>query len=118
MELVAFIGDDKENWGQIVALLNHLEYEKAILVKSKSSERFPVNERTIMIEVDSKKPMVELKREILEKTKVHLSGDFEVSLTLASGSGKEHMALIGALLSIPVGIRIVAYTKEGICFLT
>jgi hypothetical protein len=118
MEFVAYIGSDKENWGQIVALLNRLDYEKAILIKSRSAESFPTNERCILIEVDAQKPMLELKHEILERTKQSLSGDFEVALSLASGSGKEHMALLGALLSIPVGVRIVAYTKEGVLYLT
>ena len=47
-------------------------------------------------------------------TKLYKSGDFEVAVTLASGTGKEHMALISALLSIPVGIRLVVYTKDGV----
>jgi hypothetical protein len=118
MEFVAFIGKDKENWGQVVALLNHLEYDKAIIIKSKDAEDFPTNEKCITLSFDTKKSMAELKNEILEKTKTELSGDFEVALSLASGSGKEHMALIGALLSIPVGIRMVAYTKDGIFYLT
>lgn len=118
MEFVAYIGADKENWGQIVALLNRLDYEKAILVKNRAAEPFPTNEKCLLIEVDAQRPMSELKKEILENTKHALSGDFEVSLSLASGSGKEHMALLGALLSIPVGVRVVAYTKEGVLYLT
>ena len=35
MELVAFLGSDKENWGQIVALINRAEWDKIILVKNK-----------------------------------------------------------------------------------
>jgi hypothetical protein len=42
--------------------------------------------------------------------------EFEVALSIASGNGKEHMALISALLSIPVGIRLVVYSKKGIEF--
>ena len=60
------------------------------------------------------KSMLELKSDLMEKLKVKLAGDFEVALSIASGSGKEHMALISALLSIPVGIRLVVYTKEGV----
>jgi hypothetical protein len=38
-------------------------------------------------------------------------------LSIASGNGKEHMAIVSALLSIPVGVRLVVYTKEGIEFI-
>ena len=60
--------------------------------------------------------MLELKKEIMDKLKGRLS-EFEAALSLASGNGKEHMALISALLSIPVGIRLVVYTKEGVEFI-
>jgi len=117
MEFVAFVGNDKENWGQITALLNRLEYEKAIIVKS-SKEEFPVNEKCKVIEINSDKSLIELKESILGKIKSLLSGDFEVALSLASGNGKEHMALLSALLNVPVGVRIVVYTKEGVSYLT
>jgi len=45
------------------------------------------------------------------------AGDFEVALSIASGTGKEHMALISALLSIPVGVKFIVFTKKGVEFL-
>jgi hypothetical protein len=118
MELVAFLGKDKENWGQVTALLNRAEYNKAVLIKSKESEEFPANSKCITVKVDTSRPVAQLADEIKEKLKKELSGDFEVSLSLASGSGKEHMAVISALLNIPVGVKLIVYTKEGIKFLT
>ena len=53
-------------------------------------------------------------------TKCKLKGKFkgtEIALSIASGSGKEHMALISALMSVPVGVRFTALTKEGIIFM-
>jgi len=117
MEFVAFVGNDKENWGQITALLNRLEYEKAIIIKS-SNENFPVNEKCKVIQVNANKSLIELKDDILNDIKPLLSGDFEVSLSLASGNGKEHMALVSALLNAPVGVRLVVFTKKGIEYLT
>jgi len=114
MEMVIFLGEDKENWGQLSALIKRTEAEKIIIVKNKKTEGFPANERCEEIAVDSDKPLIELKEDMMEKLKPKLSGDFEVSLSIASGNGKEHMALIAALLSIPVGIRIVVFTKNGI----
>ena len=38
----------------------------------------------------------------------------EVAVSLASGDGKEHMAMISALLKLPIGVKFVALTKEGV----
>ena len=114
MELVAFLGADKENWGQITALVKREKCDKVILVKNKSAEEFP-DSGSESIKVNSDAPLLDLKNEIMQKIKSRLGG-FEVALSLASGSGKEHMALISALLSIPVGIRLVVFTKKGVEF--
>ena len=113
MELVAFLGNDKENWGQIVALINRAEWDKIILVKNKNAEGFTASKNYEIIDVNSERPLVELKNEIMNKLREKLSG-FEAALSIASGNGKEHMALISALLSMPMGIRLVVFTKEGV----
>ena len=116
MELVTFLGTDKENWGQITALINRYEWEKIILIKDKETDDFPTNDKCNLIEINSNKSLLDMKKDIMDKLKGKL-GEFEVSLSIASGNGKEHMALISALLSIPVGIRLVVYTKNGIEFI-
>ena len=113
MELVAFLGDDKENWGQVTGLINRGDWERIILVKSKSAEEYESSKQTEIVTVDTSKPLIELKEDIINKLRKKFEG-FDVNLSIASGTGKEHMALISALLSIPVGIRLVAFTKNGI----
>ncbi len=116
MELVAFLGKDKESWGQISALVNKGKWDKVVMVKTKDAEDSILDDfDTIKINTDL--PISLLKEDMLNKLKGKLSGEFEVALSIASGNGKEHMALISALLSIPVGIKLVAYTKDGIEFI-
>ena len=117
MELVAFVGEDKENWGQVTALLNRMEYAKAILIQNKSAESFPANDKAKIIKVDTSQSIAQLTDELREKLKKEISKEFEVALSLASGNGKEHMAFISALLGVPLGIKLVAFTKNGIEFL-
>ena len=114
MELVSFLGNDKENWGQVSALINKGEWEKVVLVQNKESIGFPTNEKCESIVIDSNKTLLDLKSDLVNKLKEKIGKQFEVALSIASGSGKEHMALISALLSIPVGIKIVVFTKKGI----
>ncbi len=116
MELVAFLGTDKENWGQITALVNRGEWDKIILVKNKNAEEFAPSKKCEIVLVNSEKPLLEMKQEIMEKLKGRI-GDLEVAISIASGNGKEHMALISALLSIPAGIRLVVFTREGLEFI-
>ncbi|KHO49333.1 MAG: hypothetical protein QT04_C0060G0026 [archaeon GW2011_AR11] len=40
--------------------------------------------------------------------------DFETGLNMVSGTGKEHMCVLAALLKLGVGVRLVALTKEGV----
>ena len=114
MELVCFLGKDKENWGQISGLVNKGNWDKIIFVKDREAENFPA-ENIEVIEINCAKPLIELKNELIEKLKKSVS-EFDVGLSIASGNGKEHMALISALLGIPVGIRFVVFTKQGIEF--
>jgi hypothetical protein len=63
--------------------------------------------------VDLNKKLKDLKDEFLKKLRGKFNGT-EVALSIASGNGKEHMALISALINLPVGIRFAALTKEGV----
>jgi len=51
--------------------------------------------------------------DLILKLKEKIDGT-EVALSIASGDGKEHMALISAPINLPVGIRFAALTKEGV----
>jgi hypothetical protein len=116
MELVAFLGQDKESWGQVTGLVNKGDWEKIILVKSKEAKDFPTPNNGESIIVDTTKPLKDVKEEMLQKLKGKFSG-FDAHLSIASGNGKEHMAIISALLSIPVGIRLTIFTKNGVEFI-
>jgi len=116
MELVAFLGNDKETWGQVTGLVNHGEWEKIVLIKTKEAKEFPTPKNGESIIIDSSKSLLDLKQDLMNKLKGKFSG-FDVNVSIASGKGKEHMALISALLSLPVGIRLVVFTKKGVEFI-
>lgn len=113
MELVAFLGSDRENWGQVTGLIHHSKWDKIILLSSENVSDFPIPENGELISLDSKKPIVEMKSYLTDLLREKFSG-FDVCVSLASGTGKEHMALVSSLLAIPVGIRLVAFTKKGV----
>ena len=115
MELVALVSSGKGSWGQVAGVINRGEWEKIILVGDSFAKQFNVQKDFEFIEVSSS-AIIELKEEILRKLKGKIKGT-EVALSIASGEGKEHMALISALLSLPAGIRFVVLTKDGLVFM-
>lgn len=113
MELIALLSSGKGSWAQVSGLMKYGEWEKIILIGGDFGKSFTHEKPFEYISVDLEKKIVELKEEIMKKLKGKIDGT-EVALSIASGDGKEHMALISALLNLPVGIRFAALTKEGV----
>ncbi len=116
MNIIILVGEDPSSYGQITGIINRSEAEKIILVKNKNVKDFPSDDRCKIIEIDSAKDIMSLREDIKEKLRKEVNADFEVSLSIASGTGKEHMALVSALLAIPVGVKFIAFTKNGLEF--
>ena len=113
MELVALLSTGKGTWAQVAGLINRGEWDNIILLGSDFAEKFSSTKKFEFIKIDLEKRLLELKEEFMKKLRGKIDGT-EVALSIASGDGKEHMALISALLSLPVGIRFTALTKDGI----
>ena len=118
MKLVAYINQDTATYGQISALINRMEDAEFLILKDKSTPMPFSNPICKSIDVDSSKDILSFREEIQNALRPHLKEDFEVALSLASGNGKEHMALISALLTLPVGIKLTAFTKQGVEFIS
>ena len=113
MELVALLSSGQGTWAQVSGLMKHGDWEKIILLGSDFAKNFTHEKKFEFIQVDLKKRIKELRQEFSEKLKGKIDG-MEVALSVASGDGKEHMALISALINLPVGIRFAALTKDGV----
>jgi len=57
--------------------------------------------------------LLELVEDIKKQLKDKISGT-EVALNLVSGTGKEHMAILSAILKLGLGLRFIALTKDGV----
>ncbi len=112
-DLIAFLSTGKGTWGHVSGLINNEEWEKIYLLTNDfGKEKFSANEKTEMIVVDANKSVEELRDEITEKLKDKVSG--EIGVNFISGSGKEHMALISALIKVGVGLRFVVSSQDGV----
>ncbi|MEX0921006.1 MAG: hypothetical protein WDZ62_01960 [Candidatus Pacearchaeota archaeon] len=113
MELVALLSTGKGTWGQVSGLIKHGDWEKVIILGDKFAKDFKHEKQFEFIQVSLDQRLKDLKEDFSKKLKGKIDGT-EVALTIASGDGKEHMALISALLHLPVGIRFAALTREGV----
>jgi hypothetical protein len=64
-----------------------------------------------VIPIDENKDIATLAQDI--QTALTGKIGMEAGVNFISGSGKEHMALLAALLKMGVGIRFVAHTEQG-----
>ena len=115
MELVALLSSGKGTWSQVAGVINRGEWDNIILIGDNFAKQFKSEKDFEFIEITSSRIM-DLKQELHKKLQGKFKGT-EVALTIASGTGRQHMSLISALLSLPVGIRFTALTKAGIIFL-
>jgi hypothetical protein len=113
MELVCLLSSGQGTWAQVSGLMKHGEWDKIFLIGSDFAKGFTHEKKFEFIKVDLTKKIKELREEFSRKLKGKIKGT-EVALSIASGEGKEHMALISALINLPVGIRFAALTKEGV----
>ncbi|PIU76129.1 hypothetical protein COS75_00560 [Candidatus Pacearchaeota archaeon CG06_land_8_20_14_3_00_35_12] len=116
MELVALLSTGKGTWGQVSGLLSRGEWENIILVgEDFVKQRFQAPNAEF-VTVDFSQNITAVIEDLIAKLKPRIHGT-EVALSIASGEGKEHMALISALLRIPVGVKFVVLTKDGVILL-
>lgn len=113
MELVALLSSGQGTWAQVSGLMKHGEWDKVILIGGDFAKDFKHEKPFEFIKVDLNQRIKELRDDLAQKLKGKISG-MEVALSLASGEGKEHMALVSALINLPVGVRFAALTKEGV----
>jgi len=113
MELVALLSSGDGSWAQVSGLMKHGEWDNIIVIGDEFAKTFSHEKKFEFVKVDLSQKIQQLKDDFSKKLKGKFSGT-EVALTIASGDGKEHMALISALINYPIGIRFAALTKEGI----
>ena len=112
--LIACLSTGKGTWGHVNRLIDDEKWDSVILLTNEyGRENFNKRENTELVVINLNAGMKELENEIYEvlKSKVKSS---EAGVNFISGTGKEHMALMGAVIKLGIGFRLVALTKEGV----
>lgn len=109
-DLVACLSTGKGTWGQLMKVVESPSWENVFLVAPTFfAQKFQSMRKNVqVIPIDDNKELPELIKDIQAGLSGKLFGD--VAVNFSSGSGKEHMAVLAALLKCGCGIRLVAHT--------
>ena len=114
-DLIACLSTGKGTWGNVKRIVEEGEWENIFLITNDfGKENFSIEgKKCELILTDARQPLPELIETIRKALDGKVKGT-EVGLNLISGSGKEHMALIAAIMKLGLGFRQMALTTDGI----
>lgn len=112
--LVASLSTGKGTWVQVSKLIQDGEWEKIFLItNSFGKEKFTNTKNAQMIIIEDNKEVEEIREKIKSCLKDKLTGT-EIAVNIISGSGKEHTAILSAILQLGYGMRFMTATSEGV----
>ncbi len=107
--LLATLGIGKGTWGHVKRLIAEQEWDQVLLVSNEwGKENFAPDKECDWIMVNNRSGFDAIKDEIKGKLP-----EGEIAVSLISGSGKEHMAVLAALKELEKKIELVTITKDG-----
>ena len=114
--LIACLSTGKGTWTEVNKIIQSREWNKVFLITNQfGKENYLPGKNTelIIIENFPETPAMDLAEQIKKQLKDKIS-DFEVALNMASGSGKEHMAVLEAVMQLGLNFRLVALNKNNV----
>ena len=113
-DLIACYSSGKGTQLHVQKVIEGRAWNRVYLVTpSSEKESLSIPKTAEKIMIDTSQTIVEMASQIQKALNGKIT-DLEVALNLVSGEGREHMAVISALLKLGMGIRLVALTKEGV----
>lgn len=107
--LMAILGIGKGSWGHVARLITEEEWDKIVLIGNEwGQENFAPSKEADWIIMNNRAGFESIKTTIKEKLP-----EGEIAVSLISGSGKEHTALLAALKEEGREFKLVTLTGEG-----
>ncbi len=106
--LLACLSTGKGTWTEVNQLLNAQQWNKVFLITNEfGKQNYTVRQENVELIViqdflDVPALVQHLKQQLQGKV-----SDFEIALNFVSGSGKEHMALLEAVMELGLNFRLV-----------
>lgn len=113
--LVACLGGEASTWTNVLQLCTQKEFSQSFLIVNETTKRnLNISKPNIhIIVVNANTPTVAIRDSIVAQLKGKIN-DLEVALNIDSGSGKEHTALITALMRLGLSFRLVVFENNKV----
>ncbi len=110
-DLIACLSTGKGTWGHVKRVIEEKDWDNIYVITNQfGSDKFETSKSFSKIIIDPMLSIIDMSKQIQENIKFN----DEIFINIISGSGKEHMALISAILKIKKEYKLIALTKEGI----
>jgi ERCC4-related helicase len=113
-DLIVCLTNQKGVLEHVRKVIEDVEWQNIyIFTAEQDISNFKFKKKAEIIRLDLNKTISEL----AEFIKTQLQGklnDLEVAINIVGGSGKEHTALISAVLTLGLGLRLVVLTPTGV----
>ncbi|MBI5390426.1 hypothetical protein HZB02_02985 [Candidatus Woesearchaeota archaeon] len=113
-EFIATLGEDQATIKHVEKMVQEGEYSHCWIIQSATNtQHLKTDKKITTITFNPDFITAQLAAHLQQELQGKIN-DFEVAVNIISGNGREHMALLSALLKVGLGLRLVVYTKEGI----
>ena len=111
-DLVTCLSVGKGTWNEVRNVIEKEKWRKVFIITNEfGKQKYQPIKDTEFIVVDARRSLKELMEIIQNSLKDKVEGP-EVGLNVTSGSGKEHMAILGALIQSGLSFRLVAVESD------
>ncbi len=109
--LITCLSTGKGTWAEVNRIIQSQVWEKVFLITNQfGNDNFTIHGPIELVVVDTQLDSTPMCEQIVQQIKGKIT-DFEVALNLVSGSGKEHMAIMEAVIELGLNFRLVTLNK-------
>jgi hypothetical protein len=113
-ELITILSTGKGTWADVAKLINNDEWSKIFIITNEfGKSTFNQKDNIEFVIINPDWDIDKIRNKIIEDLKDKIKGT-QIALNFVSGSGKEHMATLSALLKMGLGIRLITYSEGSI----
>ena len=113
-DLIVCLTKQKGAFEHVKRVIEDVEWQNIyIFTSEKDISNIKFKKKVQVIKLDLSKTISQLTYSIKESLQGKLN-DLEVAVNIVAGSGKEHTAIISAILKLGFGMRLVILTPNGV----
>jgi hypothetical protein len=113
-DLVACLSTGKGTWTDVLKIVDSENWEKIFIITNEFGiKNFSCTKKVNFVIIDDAKLTKEITNDIVKQMQGKIDG-FEIALNILSGTGKEHTAILSALLKLGLAVRFVSFEENKV----